>query len=164
MFLQDRQQFFDVWDTLRPKTQRAFLAGKITYQEAQQFSTRSSLENRRLNTQVNLLHTKRHQILFRQHADISNPHKDIQALAEELDRMPEHIATLVMSGQLTLVQARFAVRNKFGAKGVQDLCQTNTPTAPYRVRKFASGTEHSVRSFVQVRPRGRFSHPSSRRK
>ncbi|MCX6714503.1 MAG: hypothetical protein NTX72_01685 [Candidatus Uhrbacteria bacterium] len=164
MFLQSRFQFLATWDSLRPKVQRAFLAGKITYEEAQQFSTRSCLENKRLNVQVELLHTKRHEVLFRTHADINNPHKDIQALADELDRMPEHVAMQVMGGKLTLVQARFADRNKFGAKGVQDLCHTNTPTLPYRVRKFASGTEHSVRSFVQVRSRSRFAHPSSRRK
>lgn len=153
MFLHVRHEFLNACDTLSQKGLRAFLAGKITFAEAKEFSMRSRLENKGLVTRVDLLHTKRHEVLLRKHEDIAIPHVQPDAFVDELDLMPEHIAASVLDGRITLVQARFAVRDQLGAKGVHDLARANTPTLPYRTRKFRLGTEHSVHArIVRVRP------------
>lgn len=153
MFLHVRQEFLHACDTLIPKAERAFLAGKITFAEAKEFSARSRLANKGLVTRVDLLHTRRHEVLLRKHADIAVPHVRPDTFADELDLIPEHIAASVMDGHITLLQARFAVRDQLGAKGVHDLARANTPTLPYRTRKFRLGTEHSIHAhIVRVRP------------
>jgi len=154
MFMSARHEFLSTCDSLSRKAKRAFLSGKITLAEAKEFSTRSRLENTKLSAKLDLLHTKRHDPLLRKHTDIAVPHEDASAFADELDHMPEHIVASVMEGRITLVQARFAVRDRIG---------TNTPTLPYRERKFRLGTERSVRAPI-VRVRTAFAHVPSRRK
>lgn len=148
MFLHDRDKFLQVCDALSSKGRRAFLAGKITFAEAKEFSARSRLENKGLVVRVDLLHTKRHEVLLRKHQDIAIPHNEPDTFAAELDLMPEHIAASVLDGSITLVQARFAVRDRLGAKGVHGLARANAPTLPYRTRKFRLGTEQSVHALI----------------
>lgn len=163
MYMSARHEFVSTCDSLSRKAKRAFLAGMITLAEAKEFSTRSRLENTKLSAKLDLLHTKRHDPLLRKHTDIAVPHEDASAFADELDHMPEHIVASVMEGRITLVQARFAVRDRIGTKGVFDLARANTPTLPYRERKFRLGTERSVRAPI-VRVRTTFAHVPSRRK
>lgn len=148
MFLHDRDTFLRICNALIPKGRRAFLAGKITFAEAKEFSMRSRLENKGLVTRIDLLDTKRHEVLLRKHADIAFPHDQPDAFVAELDLMPEHIAVSVLDGRITLVQARFAVRDRLGSKGVHGLARANAPTLPYRTRKFRLGTEQSVRALI----------------
>lgn len=164
MFLAVRQRFLSECDQLSPKVQRIFLAGKITLPEAKAFSMRSRLENQGLFARVDYLHGKRHKDILCEHADMAITHKSIEELADELDLMPEHIAVSAIEGRLTPTQARFAARKKYGMKAIENLSSRNVPTAPYRERKYAAGTEDSIRNMTQVRPRSRFAHVTTRRK
>lgn len=148
-----RHRFLDLCELLTPKVRHAFLSGKITLPEAQEFSSRSRLENKGFNTRVNQLHIKRHEVLIRTHADINKSHKTIEDLADELSCMPDHISLAVIEGKLTPLQARYAVKKQFGTKSVLDLSRVNVRTVPYRARKFRLGTEGSICApIVRVRP------------
>lgn len=151
MFLEVRQKFLDEWLNVKPKMQRAFLAGKITYTEAVEFSKRTRTQNKSFLAIVDSLHVRRHSVLMRKFKDLDLSHDDIDQFMNEVESMHAHICRSVLSGKLTLTQARFANQSKFGAKGVADLSRTNAQPVPYRDRKFRLGTEHSVRNPLKVR-------------
>lgn len=156
MFLEVRQQFLLACDAISARSKRNFLAGKITLSEAQKVSSDPRVVAKQFFLRADQLHLKRHSVLERAHPQIMTPHDKMKDFVTEIDRMPEHIALSFMRGEITLVQARFAVCDRFGMKGVQELARVNTPAVPYRERKYKLGTEHSVRNPIKVRPRSRF--------
>ncbi len=154
---------------LKPKARKLFLEGKITLVEAQQFSVRSRTENQRLSMRVEQLHKKRHEDLLREHEGVPSEHDEIAAVYTSVDKLvyalfllPAHITKSVISGQITLVQARYASHHKMGRKKLTALHCVNKPTVPHREIKHKLGTEHSLRDPVRVRPRSRHAHPANR--
>lgn len=161
--MEQYQRLCDQFSTLKHTSRKFFLEGKITLDEAMKFSELSRSEYKRAKSRLHQLHLKRHALLVAyREGMIDVPVASISALGDELDAMPRHIVDSVLSGSITLIQARYAARQQFGKKSVKELCRVNTPTQPHRVRKYASGTEHSVRSPVVVRPRSRHAYRSTR--
>ncbi len=153
-------KFYEGFHALRPKGKKLFLAGHVTFSEAQQFSAFSKPEKKRAKTQLHQMHLRRHSPILREHENIGEPVESIYAFGEELDAMPVHISHQVLEGSMTLIQARFAKQRQFGKKPVMELCRANVPKVPNRDRMRPASSEVSVHAVnVRVRP----SLPSPRR-
>ena len=118
---------------LTKKARVMFMEGNITFGQAHQFST---ARHRFRKVQLNDL-TRRH---IDHHTEILNSLpfitysiQSVDDLMHEISRLPRAIQHAIMSGQLTLVQARYARERSLGRKDIAALTSRNATdliTAP----------------------------------
>ena len=146
MTMFDRLHQFNVsFDALKPKAQKLFLQGKITLSEAETLSAAPRSLLKRTKAQLAKSHELRHEPLKRECAGIDAAIETIDELNLVLDRMPLHIASAVLDGSMTLIQARFAYLRNFGGQPVRQICRANVPKVLSRLHARPTPSEVSFR-------------------